>query len=419
MLSQIAEYIAQYNKAVLTNPVLAGFSLYVTGILTYLLRNVPIAIWRFVIDNITIAMTMDNSGYMYGSNEAHYNAFQKWFMENKWSRWSRTIHTQTGIARDGDATGVLNVPGIGFHFFFEGGKLFWFKKEIVPTAGTDKEKTRITLKTLGRSHVPFYRLIESFTPKQESNTIPVKYWNGHEWTKLTYIEKRNLDSVIIRQDIKDDLVRWVKRFVENKVWFTDRALPYKLTIMFKGKPGTGKTSLVKAIASHFDRTIHLMDLSEMSNKTFLIAVHSIEPGGLLLLEDIDAAGKSVINRDDKQSGGGMGEMFESRLTLATILNTLDGVIPLNDLLIFTTTNHPEKLDPALTRKSRIDKTYEIGDMGNEEIHRYAEFMYPGEHVRGGIVFDPLPGCEVYDAFKESDDVHGFVRRLTKTTMKVA
>ena len=60
---------------------------------------------------------------------------------------------------------------------------------------------------------------------------------------------------------------------------------------------------------------------------------------IILLEDIDAA---FVHREAGDHGG-------SNVTFSGLLNTLDGVASSEERLIFMTTNHLERLDPALIR----------------------------------------------------------------------
>ena len=56
------------------------------------------------------------------------------------------------------------------------------------------------------------------------------------------------------------------------------------------------------------------------------------------------------------------------LNLAGILNTLDGVVDTPGRLLVMTSNHPEKLDPALIRPGRIDKMFHLSYMVGEQAH---------------------------------------------------
>merc|ERR1712151_1325923 len=48
------------------------------------------------------------------------------------------------------------------------------------------------------------------------------------------------------------------------------------------------------------------------------------------------------------------------LNLAGLLNVLDGVVDSPGRVVVMTTNHPEKLDPALIRPGRINKRIHLG-----------------------------------------------------------
>jgi mitochondrial chaperone BCS1 len=52
--------------------------------------------------------------------------------------------------------------------------------------------------------------------------------------------------------------------------------------------------------------------------------------------------------------------FQSSITLSGFLNALDGVVASEERIIFMTTNHPEKLDPALIRPGRVDMKEYLG-----------------------------------------------------------
>ncbi len=51
---------------------------------------------------------------------------------------------------------------------------------------------------------------------------------------------------------------------------------------------------------------------------------------------------------------------KDKLDLSGLLNVLDGVVDTPDRIVIMTTNHPEKLDPALIRPGRIDKKIFLG-----------------------------------------------------------
>lgn len=73
---------------------------------------------------------------------------------------------------------------------------------------------------------------------------------------------------------------------------------------------------------------------------------------ILLLEDIDAA---FISRNI--TGGGVGHggaTIGTNVTFSGLLNAIDGVAAQEGRILVMTTNHFEKLDPALIRPGRVD-----------------------------------------------------------------
>eukprot|EP00955_Chlamydomonas_euryale_P023463 247865-Chlamydomonas_euryale.AAC.1 len=71
-----------------------------------------------------------------------------------------------------------------------------------------------------------------------------------------------------------------------------------------------------------------------------------------------------------KGGGAIGPTFpgmgrglwggDDDLNLAGLLNVLDGVVDTPNRIVIMTTNHPEKLDPALIRPGRINKKIYMG-----------------------------------------------------------
>merc|ERR1712196_386209 len=66
------------------------------------------------------------------------------------------------------------------------------------------------------------------------------------------------------------------------------------------------------------------------------------------------------------------ELEDDKLDLAGILNVLDGVVDSPQRIVIMTTNHPEKLDPALIRPGRINKIINLGYMGWEDMKQMIE-----------------------------------------------
>lgn len=64
------------------------------------------------------------------------------------------------------------------------------------------------------------------------------------------------------------------------------------------------------------------------------------------------------------------------LTLAGLLNVLDGVVDCPGRIVVMTTNHPENLDPALIRPGRINKQLYLGFMRAPEACAMVRHHFP-------------------------------------------
>ena len=102
------------------------------------------------------------------------------------------------------------------------------------------------------------------------------------------------------------------------------------------------------------------------------------------------------------------------ISLTTILNTLDGAVRLNDVVIFMTTNHLENIDPAVLRKGRVDHIYKIEYLKHNEIVDYINLMYKDTNfiLDENIRFGEIAGCNIQDLFMEhKEDFNSFIASL--------
>lgn len=70
------------------------------------------------------------------------------------------------------------------------------------------------------------------------------------------------------------------------------------------------------------------------------------------------------------------------MTFSGFLNALDGVASGEERVIFMTTNHPERLDPALIRPGRVDLSVLLDDATPEQARRLFLQFYGGSEEVG-------------------------------------
>lgn len=175
-----------------------------------------------------------------------------------------------------------------------------------------------------------------------NNNIRIHIVIKSRWSKLNNIRKRSLDTVFLNN--KNKIVDDLKIFMESENLYNKHGIKFKRNYLLYGPPGSGKTSLITALASKYNLDIFMLNLSAINDDNeFIKLISKLPERSLLVLEDIESLFDSINNRQSK-----------TNITFSTILNTLDGFATKHRLITFLTTNHKDKLDSALLRPGRID-----------------------------------------------------------------
>lgn len=180
---------------------------------------------------------------------------------------------------------------------------------------------------------------------------------GFDWVQLGEPRrKRPLGSVVLDQGVKEGIVTDVKDFIARQEWYAERGIPYRRGYLLFGPPGGGKSSFIHALAGELNFGIATINLSErgMADDKLAMMMQKLPARTIVLLEDADAA---FVNRKQTESDGYSG----ATVTFSGLLNALDGLSAGEERIAFLTTNHIDRLDPALIRPGRVDMIIRVGE----------------------------------------------------------
>lgn len=255
-------------------------------------------------------------------------------------------------------------------------KLIWIKIDVYENSTPSKHRLprdKLTLYfafnfliKVRFNHLKKIVMEKIATNTQQSTQLIRRFRNCTYDTAWVFID----DEIITNQTIffQEEFQRKIEQEVEHffnpktRKRFDEYGLNYCQKYLFIGKPGTGKTSLIKYLAHKYKLDILQMTLST-SNKL---------PQGktrksIVVIEDIDTYLKSLYTEKVKSPD------------LTQLLNYLDGSQTPSNCLIIMTANNIEGLPDVLFRPGRINKTYKFPLLSKEVFLKIkSEFDIDGE-----------------------------------------
>ena len=288
------------------------------------------------------------------------------------------------------------------------------------------------------------------------------------WDENVFSSTRQFNNIFFEN--KETITNKINFFLNNKDWYFEKGIPYSLGIGMHGPPGTGKTSLIKAIANYTNRHVVVISLKLIKTKKQLDSIffeeryNSDNKRGsigfdkkIIVFEDIDCVGDIVLDREKlkqtKKNGSfgkkldcvelsntaasdvNIGDLLETivsnektneipkilfdeePITLDDILNLWDGIRETPGRIMVISSNHYNELDPALIRPGRIDITLKLSYVSREIIKQMYTHLF-GEPIETKKLknikeyfYSPAEIINIY--MNEEQNKEKFINRLCK------
>ena len=279
-----------------------------------------------------------------------------------------------------DAGEVLYEPGTGMHVFTYANRLVWLHREARETitsgyTGVPYTPEIITLSTFGSCSVlkSFVEECHQKAKDREGGRFPLYIPEYDQWRRVASKRARPAESLVLPGDEMAEVLQDAKGFLRSEPRYASLGVPYRRGYLFHGPPGSGKSSLVAALASELDLGVSCLSLSSrgMDDTRLASLLRESPPSSLLLLEDVDC-----VFRQRNAEGQGQ----DNYVTFSGLLNAVDGVASQEGRILVMTTNHIENLDRALLRPGRCDYKLKLDAATPSQAQRMFSRFYPNEEV---------------------------------------
>jgi len=378
-----------------TNPFFSGgMWLMLLGAALAWLRGVPALVWALLRRQLIITVSIPNEDEAFGW-------LNYWLSRQPYSSRSPlltafSVRGECPFDADGRRAACDNddvrqrpqvrlAPGPGVHWFFYRGRLLSLERRRSEKLADGKnpiEHFEIEVFAWNR------RLVIALLEEARQTALPsdefldVLIPQYQSWRSAFRQPHRAPETLVLPDGMWEKVLSDARLFLSGRTWYHQHGIPHRRGYLLYGPPGSGKTSLVKVLASALSMDVALLNLNKMElddDALLALLAELVRRRAILLLEDVDAIFEDRRRTNDANRSG---------VTFSGLLNALDGVATADERILIMTTNHRERLDPALLRPGRIDRQFEIGPATREQARRLFANMLP-DHARRADDFADL------------------------------
>lgn len=231
--------------------------------------------------------------------------------------------------------------------------------------------------------------------------------NGHGsyesgWVSVPFRHPSNFETLALEPQLRQQIMDDLTAFANGKEFYHRVGRAWKRGYLLYGPPGSGKSSLIAAMANYLCYDVYDLELTKVCDNSELRALLiQTTNRSIIVIEDIDCSVDLTADRLSKtkrtsaltkgsRSSREEGEE-NGRVTLSGLLNFTDGLWSCcgEERIIVFTTNHRDNVDPALVRCGRMDVHVSLGNCG---IHAFKALATNYLGMESHPLFDVVESC---------------------------
>jgi len=308
----------------------------------------------------------------------------EWLADSDYAERCRRLDASLSFAQD--TPRAVMAPGIGYHVFRYKGKWVLLEHAIEDSGSEDNPFIRretITLKMFGRRANRLREIVTQavdMANERRRGKQVAFINNGYgEWMQISASEPRKPESVVLPGDMREEILGDAAWFLGAFEWHQRRGLPYRRGYLFHGPPGNGKSTMIQVLAGRFDLPIYVLSLTEdnLTDSRLVACMARVPSRAVVAIEDADKVPFS------EKSGEGV--------TMAGLLNAIDGVLASSGRLLVMTANDISGLPEPLLRPGRIDRRWLFSVPDKDELSLMFTRFFPEGNGYGNLFASQVAG----------------------------